>query len=1172
VAIDALNLTAGQKYYWQGEYIGGLSGIRARNQGGEFSIPQHQPLTDITKTFSSVTVITPDAQTKFGDLTGRDKALEMARGTVVNSEIIQRLGTYFPHAGGVYRDAEGKVLRGDLQMTTLDLYDYKTLGDYFDPDVQVWDNVTFADNYYQTTSIDRYRGVALGNTIPDGWLPDGSPTLSKADLNVDLSNRSGFALESLSSGKDPHNNVLAWYAGTADLSLDGKSSAFGSPILRRQGDFSQDTLYDGNTFAPWYTNDLKNVIDPVSGISTVLRPVSLGDADAQWEGVGTGWYYSAIGGGYSRRSQIPNVTQTPRTPIGVDNTQTREQRGDFAVPTLFDGNFDAVKTRKATDPIPGWVFEGLTNAGQDRLVDWNSIPTLDSPQVIGYATDGTELYDDASYLAKLDNPATINYALKLQTGEKVTHSQFVVPESGVLRFDLHVPDIYRQLIPITGSPKLRVFIDGIEPGATEYELSSRTIIKGRRRNDSRESERLTGIEIGFNYSPRRPYFQDNRIDYGNAGFETFTLDIPDELRGKAATLRFELEDGSQPVYLDNVFFGSQHEQFGNPTNAQISFNPNLSETGNDNNNTVNQNNYLIERPQYAMSYNNTTKTPNWVSWQLNNTWFGALDRDETGNRFEEDKILPDAWNKVQGSGDINGNPALDGETYDRGHVTPSGDRRRTIKDDYTTFLMSNIIPQNARNNQNTRWWNGLEEFSRTTLVKNNRKELSLIAGGYGTKTTINTPNLNSFPITVPDRVWKVVLVLDHPGEGLADATPNTMAFAVDMPNIDPATDTVVNPQDWRDYIISVRELENRLNASGNNASGTPFNFLSNLSQTLQDAIEMRSRTAIRAWVNGFLPTAPLMAAEPSSLLQTISTNTTVGHNSFIENDTPSTNIEVKHFSSIKVNIGEFSIFGSTLFQLGSSENSSSDHRFKDTRLEENSFSKISTLKINSFAGTFPEISLSEIGKAHITAQDGGITENCTSKVNISKNTTTQFLSGESALTHVGFREIGSFNNKVTPTNFSATELQSRQVESTKVSLPSIVSIQQLDSSNLSHTNTSLLTSIYSTAQSIWHTTTPIDLAFKIQDLPTGQLAEGTITSYNTNGTPKTATITIDNDANGVGWYIDQTPGDNSEFSTQLTNTAYQAVTGEAVGIAIAMSIRTQALKYAPSRHVNNQTH
>jgi hypothetical protein len=56
------------------------------------------------------------------------------------------------------------------------------------------------------------------------------------------------------------------------------------------------------------------------------------------------------------------------------------------------------------------------------------------------------------------------------------------------------------------------------------------------------------------------------------------------------------------------------------------------------------------------------------------------------------------------------------------------------------------------------------------------------------------------------------------------------------------------------------------------------------------------------------------------------------------------------------------------------------------------------------------------------------------------------------------------------------------------------------------------------------------------------LAEGTITSYNTNGTPKTATIGIDDDANGLGWYIDSTPWDNSEYSTSLTNTAYCATT------------------------------
>jgi hypothetical protein len=337
-----------------------------------------------------------------------------------------------------------------------------------------------------------------------------------------------------------------------------------------------------------------------------------------------------------------------------------------------------------------------------------------------------------------------------------------------------------------------------------------------------------------------------------------------------------------------------------------------------------------------------------------------------------------------------------------------------------------------------------------------------------------------------------------------------MAFAIDMPNIDPATDTVVNPQDWRDYIISVRELENRLNSNGNNGSGTPFNFLSNLSQRLQDIIETRRSTAIRAWVDGFRPTAPLIAAqELPGQLWGISTDASIRHNRLVKNDTSSTNIEVKHFNFSKINTSEFSIPGSTLFQLGFSENSVSQNRFINSRLEENSFGKICSFQVDFLKKGLPEISSSEVSEAHITVNNFCITENCTSKINISEDTTTQILSRESALTHIGSREIGFFNNNLTPPNFSVTELQSRQVESTKVSLPSIISIQQLNSSHLSHDNTSFLSSIYSTAQTLWDKTNPINFTFKITNLPTGQLAEATITGYDNIGRPNSATISID---------------------------------------------------------------
>jgi large repetitive protein len=81
------------------------------------------------------------------------------------------------------------------------------------------------------------------------------------------------------------------------------------------------------------------------------------------------------------------------------------------------------------------------------------------------------------------------------------------------------------------------------------------------------------------------------------------------------------------------------------------------------------------------------------------------------------------------------------------------------------------------------------------------------------------------------------------------------------------------------------------------------------------------------------------------------------------------------------------------------------------------------------------------------------------------------------------------------------------------------------------------TNIYSTAQSIWQST-PTNLTFEVTNLPKGQLAEAQVSEFGANGAPTKATIFIDDDANGVGWFIDTTPQDNSEFTG--TDTYFQA--------------------------------
>jgi len=102
---------------------------------------------------------------------------------------------------------------------------------------------------------------------------------------------------------------------------------------------------------------------------------------------------------------------------------------------------------------------------------------------------------------------------------------------------------------------------------------------------------------------------------------------------------------SQAIASSNI-----HLKYGNLSNA------NLKDT----------NNYLKERPQYALSYNCQAGTANWVSWQLNRDWLGSVDRSDD---FRPDGDLPNGCYAVRPTD-------YRGTGYDRGHLTQSGDRAR----------------------------------------------------------------------------------------------------------------------------------------------------------------------------------------------------------------------------------------------------------------------------------------------------------------------------------------------------------------------------------------------------------------------------------------------------------------------------------------------------------------
>ena len=220
------------------------------------------------------------------------------------------------------------------------------------------------------------------------------------------------------------------------------------------------------------------------------------------------------------------------------------------------------------------------------------------------------------------------------------------------------------------------------------------------------------------------------------------------------------------------------------------------------NSTSNADNYLMVKPQYALSYNQSKGTPNWVSWQLNRSWLGNAQRQ---NNFRPEPELPANWYHVSPS-DYNNSG------YDRWHMAPSADRTKNQADNSATFLMTNIVPQEPDNNQGP--WADLEDYCRELVSQG--KELYIIAGPFNKSKAIAEGK-----ITVPTKTWKVIVVLD-PGRGISGVSANTRLIAVEMPN-----EPGIRNTDWRNYRVSVDKVE----------AATRYDFLSNVPTTIQKVIE-----------------------------------------------------------------------------------------------------------------------------------------------------------------------------------------------------------------------------------------------------------------------------------------------------------------------------------------------
>lgn len=245
--------------------------------------------------------------------------------------------------------------------------------------------------------------------------------------------------------------------------------------------------------------------------------------------------------------------------------------------------------------------------------------------------------------------------------------------------------------------------------------------------------------------------------------------------------------------------GSIHLILGTPTAATID--------------PMNENDYLLLRRQYALSYNNSQRIANWVSWQLNASWLGNVDRCSS---FSPDPDLPKKFVAVRPTD-------YTGSGFSRGHMTRSGDRSASQSDNCATFYMTNILPQTQDNNGGP--WLELENYSRELAQQG--KELYIIAGGNGKGgkgVKGFATEIGKNKVTVPATLWKVVVILDRPGLGNRGVNEKTRVIAVNMPNV-----TGIANKSYKDYLTTVDELEKL----------TGYDFLSDVPEAIQKVIEAK---------------------------------------------------------------------------------------------------------------------------------------------------------------------------------------------------------------------------------------------------------------------------------------------------------------------------------------------
>lgn len=183
------------------------------------------------------------------------------------------------------------------------------------------------------------------------------------------------------------------------------------------------------------------------------------------------------------------------------------------------------------------------------------------------------------------------------------------------------------------------------------------------------------------------------------------------------------------------------------------------------------------RPGYAIGYSYHYKDPVYSIVKL--TSVSVQGKVKRGNSFREDSEIPEEYRATLNDYQVDGN-------WDRGHMAAAGDLNWSTASMHSSFLLSNMIPQNPKVNRGM--WRRLEMLARSWALQ--RGTLFVYTGPvfYNNFQTIG----NS--VAVPQELYKIIYDPKH-----------NDAIAFIMPNRE------INSARIQQYIVSVETIERLTN-------------------------------------------------------------------------------------------------------------------------------------------------------------------------------------------------------------------------------------------------------------------------------------------------------------------------------------------------------------------------